>query len=50
MKLISVNLGLPREITHEGQAVTTGIFKAPVAEPEWIGRLNLGCDGLDEAR
>ena len=47
MTLISINVGLPREILHGGQAITTGIFKAPVAGPVWLGRLNLAGDGLN---
>ncbi len=29
-RLASVNVGLPREVTWQGKAVTTAIFKAPV--------------------
>jgi MOSC domain-containing protein YiiM len=32
MKLICVNVGLPREVTWKGKTVTTGIFKEPVSE------------------
>ncbi|MBG1245104.1 MOSC domain-containing protein [Nostoc sp. NZL] len=32
MKLISVNVGLPREVTWKGKTVSTGIFKEPVSE------------------
>lgn len=31
MKLISVNVGLPREVTWKNQTVTTGIFKESVS-------------------
>ena len=50
MTLISINVGLPREILHGGQAITTGIFKAPVAGPVWLGRLNLAGDGQADLR
>ena len=40
MKLISVNVGLPREVAWNG-GVTTGIFKQPVAGPIRVERLNL---------
>jgi MOSC domain-containing protein YiiM len=50
MKLISVNLGLPREYIHEGQTVTSGIFKLPVAGPVWLGSLNLAGDGQADLR
>ncbi len=50
MTLISINVGLPREITHGGQTVTTGIFKLPVAGPVWLGRQNLEGDGQADLR
>ena len=50
MALISINVGLPREIIHGGQAITTGIFKLPVAGPVWLGRLNLAGDGQADLR
>jgi len=50
MTLISINVGLPREILHGGQAITTGIFKAPVAGPVWLGHLNLVGDGQADLR
>ena len=31
MRLVSVNVGRPREVAWKGQVVTTGIFKEPVA-------------------
>jgi MOSC domain-containing protein YiiM len=50
MTLISINVGLPREIIHRGQAITTGIFKLPVAGPVWLGRMNLIGDGQADLR
>ncbi len=44
MKVISVNVGLPREVMWKGRTVTTGIFKEPVAGRVWIRRLNLDGD------
>lgn len=44
MKLISVNVGLPREIVYKGRSITTGIFKAPVAGRILARRLNLDGD------
>ncbi len=41
MKLISVNVGLPREIAWNGASVATGIFKQPVAGPVRVERLNI---------
>ncbi|HVN88117.1 MAG TPA: MOSC domain-containing protein [Candidatus Binatia bacterium] len=45
MKLVSVNVGLPREITWHGRRVTTGIFKAPRAGRTMLRTLNLDGDG-----
>lgn len=44
MKLISVNVGLPREVSWKGKTVTTGIFKLPVAGRVALHRLNLEGD------
>src|SRR5436853_7831936 len=45
MKMLSVNVGLPREDSWKGKFVTTGIFKAPVKGPVMLRRLNLDGDG-----
>ena len=45
MKLLSVNVGLPRDITWNGQTVRTGIWKQPVDGPVMARRLNLDGDG-----
>jgi MOSC domain-containing protein YiiM len=44
MKVVSVNVGLPREVTWHGHAVTTGIFKQPVAGRVALRKLNLEGD------
>jgi MOSC domain-containing protein YiiM len=44
MKLISVNVGLPREVAWSGGSVMTGIFKQPVPGPIRVQRLNLAGD------
>jgi MOSC domain-containing protein YiiM len=44
MKLLSVNVGLPREIEWNGKIVRTSIFKAPVPGRIRVGKLNLGGD------
>lgn len=44
MKLISINVGLPRAVTWQGKPVTTGIFKEPVSGPVILRRLNLEGD------
>ena len=44
MKLISVNVGLPREVTWKGETVLTGIFKEPIEGPVMLRTLNLEGD------
>jgi MOSC domain-containing protein YiiM len=44
MKLISLNTGLPREVTWHGRVVTTGIFKQPVSGRVALRKLNLDGD------
>ncbi len=45
MQLISVNVGLPREVTWKGKTVKTGIFKEPVSDRIMLRSLNLDGDG-----
>jgi MOSC domain-containing protein YiiM len=44
MKLISVNLGLPREIFWKDRVITTGIFKEPVSGRVAVRKHNLDGD------
>src|SRR5207249_4109778 len=44
MKLVSVNTGLPRNVTWHGRNVTTGIFKQPVQGRVALRKLNLDGD------
>src|SRR4051794_40406268 len=44
-KLLSVNVGLPRDITWNGRTVHTGFWKEPVSGPVMAHRLNLEGDG-----
>src|SRR6516162_2974006 len=44
-RLLSVNVGLPRDITWNDRTVHTGIWKNPVRGRCWVGRLNLDGDG-----
>jgi ferredoxin-NADP reductase/MOSC domain-containing protein YiiM/ferredoxin len=44
-KLLSVNVGLPREIAWQGKVVRTAIWKRPVAGRVMARRLNLEGDG-----
>lgn len=44
MRVVSVNVGLPRIVESKGKPVETGIFKEPVAGPVAVRRLNLDGD------
>src|SRR5437764_9789023 len=40
MKVVSVNVGLPRQIVWKGRTVETGIYKQPVDGPVAVGEQN----------
>ena len=44
MKLLSVNIGLPREIEWNGRIVRTSIFKEPITGRVRVARLNVDGD------
>ncbi len=44
MRLVSLNTGLPRDVTWLGRSVTTGIFKEPVQGRVPLRKLNLDGD------
>jgi MOSC domain len=44
MMLLSVNVGLPREIEWQGKLVRTSIFKSPVSSQVRVASLNLDDD------
>jgi ferredoxin-NADP reductase/MOSC domain-containing protein YiiM/ferredoxin len=44
-RLVSVNIGLPREITWRGKTVRTGIWKSPVVGRVIVRKLNIDGDG-----
>jgi ferredoxin-NADP reductase/MOSC domain-containing protein YiiM/ferredoxin len=43
--LVSVNLGMPKDVPWQGKTVFTGVFKDPVIGPRRVGRLNIDGDG-----
>ena len=43
--LLSVNVGLPKDVSWQGRTVFTGVFKDPVPGPRRVGRLNVDGDG-----
>jgi MOSC domain-containing protein YiiM len=44
MRLVSVNVGLPREVSWKGEVVTTGIFKEPIEGRACLRTLNIEGD------
>src|SRR6266508_3506205 len=44
MKLISLNVGMPREVNWHDKSIMTGIFKEPVGGPVMLRTLNLDGD------
>jgi MOSC domain-containing protein YiiM len=44
LKLLSINVGMPREIDWHGKLVRTSIFKSPVLGPVRVATLNLEGD------
>jgi MOSC domain-containing protein YiiM len=50
MRVLSVNVGLPREVLWRGKPVTTGIYKEPVPGRVPLRRLNLDGDRQADLR
>jgi len=44
-RLLSVNVGLPRDVTWNGKTVRTGIWKSPVEGRRMVRKLNMVGDG-----
>lgn len=49
-RLLSVNVGLPRDVPWRGETVHTGVFKSPVSGPRRVRRLNIEGDGQGDLR
>src|SRR3954468_18879149 len=49
-RVVSVNVGLPRDIEWRGRTVHTGIWKDPVQGRRRVGRLNVEGDGQGDLR
>ena len=50
MRIVSVNVGLPRTVTWKGKSVRTGIFNSPVDTRLWMRTLNLDGDRQADLR
>jgi ferredoxin-NADP reductase/MOSC domain-containing protein YiiM/ferredoxin len=44
-RLLSVNVGMPKNVPWQGRTVFTGVFKDPVTGPRRVGKLNVEGDG-----
>ena len=44
-KLVSVNVGMPKNVAWQGKNVYTGVFKDPVTGQRRVGKLNIEGDG-----
>jgi ferredoxin-NADP reductase/MOSC domain-containing protein YiiM/ferredoxin len=43
--LLSVNVGMPKDVAWQGRTVFTGVFKDPVTGPRMVRKLNVDGDG-----
>ena len=43
--LVSVNVGMPKDVPWQGKTVFTGVFKDPVTGPRRVRKLNIDGDG-----
>src|SRR4051812_16373735 len=44
-RLVSLNVGVPRDVSWRGKTVFTGVFKDPVTGPRRVRKLNVDGDG-----
>jgi ferredoxin-NADP reductase/MOSC domain-containing protein YiiM len=44
-RLVSVNVGMPKDVPWQGKTIHTGIWKLPVEGPAMVRRLNIDGDG-----
>ena len=44
-RLLSINVGMPRDVSWRGQTVHTGVWKSPVEGRHMVRRLNIDGDG-----
>jgi ferredoxin-NADP reductase/MOSC domain-containing protein YiiM/ferredoxin len=48
--LLSVNVGMPKDVPWHGQTVHTGVWKEPVAGPQMVRRLDIDGDGQGDTQ
>ena len=47
--LLSVNVGMPKDVSWRGRTVHTGVWKSPVSGRRMVRRLNIDGDGQGDA-
>src|SRR5579863_6480022 len=50
MKIVSVNIAVPRTVPWEGKQITTGIYKESVADRRKVGFLGVEGDAIGDLR
>ena len=50
MKILSVNIGLPREVEYNGKMIETSIFKAPLKVPVEVNELGIVADHISDLK
>jgi ferredoxin-NADP reductase/MOSC domain-containing protein YiiM/ferredoxin len=48
--LLSVNVGMPKDVSWHGKTVYTGVWKQPVTGPQMVRRLNIDGDGQGDTQ
>jgi len=48
--LLSVNVGMPKDVPWHGKTVYTGVWKEPVAGPQMVRRLDIDGDGQGDTQ
>ena len=48
--LVSVNVGMPKDVPWQGRTVFTGVYKDPVKGRRRVGRLNVDGDGQGDLK
>ncbi|MFE7167845.1 MOSC domain-containing protein [Streptomyces sp. NPDC057616] len=48
--LLSVNVGMPKDVPWQGRTVHTGVWKYPVSGPAMVRRLNIDGDGQGDTQ
>jgi len=43
--VLSINVGMPKDVSWQGKTVHTGIWKEPISGPRMVRRLNIDGDG-----